>query len=104
VNIDVVGMVENMSHFTCPDCHTRHDIFGSGGARRKAEELDVPFLGEVPINTQLRVYGDEGRVSASFQDPDSAPYLEALAVNLVRNLVARRRQKPPLPSLTVLKG
>lgn len=104
VNIDVVGMVENMSHFICPNCHTRHDIFGSGGARRKAAELDVPFLGEVPLNTQLRVYGDEGRVSASFQDPDSAPYLEALAVNLVRNLVAHRRQKPPLPTLTVLKG
>jgi ATP-binding protein involved in chromosome partitioning len=104
VNIDVVGMVENMSHFICPNCHSRHDIFGSGGAQRKAAELNVPFLGEVPLNAQLRVYGDEGRVAASFQDSDSAPYLEALAANLVRNLVARRRQKPPLPTLTVLKG
>lgn len=103
VDIDVVGMVENMSHFICPQCHTRHDIFRSGGARRKAAELQVPFLGEVPLNTQMRIYGDEGKVAASFQDAECAGGLEALAGNLVRELVARRRQKPPLPSLTVLK-
>ncbi len=78
VNIDVLGMVENMSHFICPQCGSRHDIFGSGGARQKAAELGVPFLGEVPLNTQLRIYGDEGRVVAGFDDENSAPYLEAL--------------------------
>jgi len=103
VSIEVVGMVENMSHFVCPGCGARHDIFGSGGARRKAAELGVPFLGEVPLNTQMRIYGDEGKLSASFADAHSAPHLEALARNLVRNLTARRRQKPPLPSLTVLR-
>ena len=50
VNIDVLGMVENMSFFLCPDCGARHDIFGSGGAAAKAAELGVPFLGEVPLN------------------------------------------------------
>jgi ATP-binding protein involved in chromosome partitioning len=103
LNVDVAGMVENMSHFICPHCHSRHEIFGSGGARRKAAELAVPFLGEVPLNTQMRIYGDEGKVAASFQDRESAPYLEALAANLVRNLAAHRREKPPLPTLTVLK-
>jgi len=102
VNIEVVGMVENMSHFVCTHCGSRHDIFGSGGARRKAAELEVPFLGEVPLNTHLRVLGDEGRVGASFEDPTSAPYLEALASNLVRQLVLRRRANPPLPTLSVL--
>jgi ATP-binding protein involved in chromosome partitioning len=102
VNIDILGMVENMSHFICTDCGKRHDIFGSGGAKRKAEELHVPFLGEVPLNTQLRVYGDEGRVSAGFSDPLSASYLEALTQNLVRTIVKRRRATPPMPSLTVL--
>ena len=104
VKIDVVGMVENMSHFICPNCGVRHDIFGSGGARRKAAELEVPLLGEVPLNTQMRIYGDEGKVAASFEDADSGPYLNALAANLVRNLVQRRRENPPLPTLTVLKG
>ena len=61
VNIDVLGMVENMSFFLCPNCNARHDIFGSGGARRRAAELGVPFLGEVPICTELRVVGRRGQ-------------------------------------------
>ena len=102
VNIEVLGLVENMSHFICPECKTRHEIFGSGGAKRKAVELGVPFLGEVPINTQLRISGDEGRLANSFDDEASGPYLEALPRNLVRTLVARHRQEPPMPSLPVL--
>jgi ATP-binding protein involved in chromosome partitioning len=64
--------------------------------------LGVPFLGEVPLNMQMRICGDEGRVSASFDDPESAPFLEALCRNLVKNLVGRRREQPPMPSLNVL--
>lgn len=102
VNIDVLGMVENMSHFICPECHTRHDIFGSGGAKQKAAELNVPFLGEVPLNTNMRILGDAGRVGASFEDEASRGYLEAVCLNLVRNLVQKRRQKPAMPTLSVL--
>jgi ATP-binding protein involved in chromosome partitioning len=102
VNIEVLGMVENMSHFVCPECNTRHDIFGSGGARRKAGELGVPFLGEVPIHVALRIAGDEGRAPSSLDDEASAGYLEALSRNLVKNLVARRKDQPPMPSLSVL--
>ena len=66
VNIPVLGMVENMSGFVCPDCQKRYDIFGSGGAGQKAAELEVPFLGEVPINMQIRVCGDAGRDGPAF--------------------------------------
>ena len=45
VNIPMLGMVENMSGFVCPDCGKRYDIFGSGGAKRRAAELGIPFLG-----------------------------------------------------------
>ena len=102
VNIDVLGMIENMSFFLCPDCHSRHEIFGSGGARRKAAELDVAFLGEVPLNTQFRVLGDEGRVGQILQQPEAKPYLDAICRGLVRNLVQRHRQQPTLPGLSVL--
>lgn len=102
VNIEVSGMVENMSHFICPDCGSRHEIFGSGGAKRRAEQLGVPFLGEIPLNVQIRVCGDEGRIAKSFEDEASAPYLEAICHNLVKNLVAARTQRPPMPSLPVL--
>jgi ATP-binding protein involved in chromosome partitioning len=102
VSIPVVGMIENMSHFVCTHCGTRHDVFGSGGARRRAQELGVPFLGEVPLNTHLRILGDEGRVGAAFDDKDSGPYLESLVRNLVREVVARRRKNPPMPTLPIL--
>ena len=94
VDIELLGMVENMSYFLCPDCGSRHEIFGSGGAKRRAEELGVPFLGEIPLNIQLRIRGDEGRVGSSLQDEASAPYLEAICHNLVRNLAAARKAQP----------
>ncbi len=102
VNIEVLGMIENMSHFICPQCKARHEIFGSGGARQKARELAVPFLGEVPLNTQLRIFGDDGKVSASFDVPESAPYLEAVCYHLVKSIAARREASPPLPQLSVM--
>src|SRR6478736_7998732 len=85
VNIPMLGMVENMSYFICPDCGKRYDIFGSGGAKRRAEELNVPFLGEVPLNMQIRVKGDEGSTFGNFDDPIVGPYLERIVTTLVRN-------------------
>jgi ATP-binding protein involved in chromosome partitioning len=102
VNIPVLGMVENMSYFVCPDCNKRYDIFGSGGAKKRAAELDVPFLGEVPINMQIRIHGDEGRTAANFDDQAASPFLQAICHRLVTNIASGRRQAPPLSSLTVL--
>lgn len=103
VNIDVLGMVENMSSFVCPQCGAKHEIFSSGGARKCAEELKVPFLGDVPINIQTRIAGDEGRIQSVYDDPAVAPSLEAICRRLVQNLVAQRRQTPPMPNLAVLR-
>jgi len=102
VNIHVLGMVENMSGFLCPDCGKRYDIFGSGGARQRAAELDVPFLGEVPINMRIRELGDAGRSSQSFDDPAIFPALDHICRTLVQNLadaVAAGATRPQLPSL-----
>ncbi|MFB6114506.1 MAG: Mrp/NBP35 family ATP-binding protein [Halodesulfurarchaeum sp.] len=57
----VLGIVENMSTFVCPDCGSEHDIFGSGGGREFAEASDMPFLGEIPLDTAVRTGGDEGK-------------------------------------------
>jgi ATP-binding protein involved in chromosome partitioning len=102
VNIPVLGMVENMSYFICPDNGKQYDIFGHGGARKRATELDVPFLGEVPINIQVRINGDEGQLAANFQNEQAAPYFEAIVHNLVHNLATSHRVAPPLPSLAIL--
>ncbi|MBG6146814.1 Mrp/NBP35 family ATP-binding protein [Roseibium album] len=60
VDVPVLGIVENMSYFLCPDCGGRHDIFGHGGARAEAERLRVPFLGEVPLTMKIRETSDAG--------------------------------------------
>ncbi len=102
VNIPILGMVENMSFFVCPDTQKRYDIFGTGGARRTAQELEIPFLGEVPIRIPIREHGDAGKTAANYDDPDSRPYLEAICERLVGNLAAATAARPPLPSLPVL--
>jgi ATP-binding protein involved in chromosome partitioning len=61
VNVPILGIVENMSYFTCTKCGERHDIFGHGGARAEAERVGAPFLGEVPLDMDVRLRSDEGR-------------------------------------------
>ena len=69
VNVPVLGIVENMSYFICTKCGERHEIFGHGGARREAENLGVPFLGEVPLDAHVREGSDSGEpISAT--EPD----------------------------------
>ena len=76
VAVPILGIVENMSYFVCPDCGGRHDIFGHGGARAEAEKLGVPFLGEVPLDPVLRERSDAGEpiVAADPASPHSAIY------------------------------
>ncbi len=102
VNIPVLGMVENMSYFVCPDTEKRYDIFGTGGAQRKAEQLEVPFLGEVPINISIRERGDDGQTGGNLDDVATAPFLREICQRLVRQLSAAHKASPPMPSLTVL--
>ncbi|MBI4605175.1 MAG: Mrp/NBP35 family ATP-binding protein [Planctomycetes bacterium] len=70
MRVPVLGIVENMSYFRCPHCGERTDIFSHGGGRRAAEELGVPFLGEIPIDPKVVPGGDKG-VPIVVEDPES---------------------------------
>jgi len=70
-NVPVLGLVENMSVFCCPNCGHRSEIFGHGGARREAERLGAEFLGEVPLAMPIRTLSDEG-TPITVAQPDSA--------------------------------
>lgn len=70
VDVPLLGIVENMSYFIAPDTGARYDIFGNGGARREAERLNVPFLGEVPLHMDVRAYSDAG-TPITVKDPES---------------------------------
>jgi ATP-binding protein involved in chromosome partitioning len=76
VNVPVLGIVENMSYFQCPQCGARSDIFGHGGARHEAERLGVPFLGEVPLHISIRTTSDSGTpvVESEPDGPHAAIY------------------------------
>ncbi len=103
VNIPILGMVENMSGFACPGCGKTYDIFGRGGARDKAEELDVPFLGAVPIHIELRVAGDEGRLASELEaNAVARAPMDAVTKAIVRALAAKAAASPPKPSLPTL--
>jgi ATP-binding protein involved in chromosome partitioning len=67
VEVPILGIVENMSYFQCPNCSERTDIFGHGGGRAQARKLDVPFLGEIPLEQDIRSAGDAGEPVASRQ-------------------------------------
>ena len=103
VKIPILGMVENMSGFLCPDNGKTYDIFGRGGARERAEEKEVAFLGTLPIDTTLRIAGDEGRLGEVLagNDQSRAP-IDAITKALIRNLSAKVAQKPAKPSLPTL--
>ena len=60
VEVPVLGIVENMAYFVCPNCGTHHDIFGHGGAAEEARRIGVPFLGEVPLEMRIRETSDAG--------------------------------------------
>lgn len=102
VNIPVLGMVENMSGFVCPDNGKRYDIFGSGGARKRAAELDVPFLGDVPIYMDVRQRGDDGETDQNYDDPQTAGAFQKICKTLVRNLAQKAAISPPMASLPIL--
>ncbi|MGY4507800.1 Mrp/NBP35 family ATP-binding protein [Bradyrhizobium sp. USDA 3650] len=76
VNVPVLGIVENMSYFQCPQCGTKSDIFGHGGARHEAEKLGVAFLGEVPLHMAIRATSDAGTpvVDSEPDGPHAAIY------------------------------
>jgi ATP-binding protein involved in chromosome partitioning len=84
VNVDVLGIVENMSHFTCPHCHQEIDIFSKGGAERTAEKYAIPFLGSIELIPSIREGGDRGLpvALAGPKSPQAAPFY-AVAEKLI---------------------
>ena len=86
LNTPVLGIVENMSYFVGPDGSV-HDIFGRGGAQRAAQELGLPFLGDLPMYPELRINSDAGNPTANFTGtPKLAEALLAITVNLQKQV------------------
>jgi ATP-binding protein involved in chromosome partitioning len=87
VNVEILGVVENMSYFNCPHCNGRIDVFGHGEGQHMAKSFGVPFLGEIEIDPQIRIGGDTGKPVASLgEDAPGGKSIYAMARNVVARL------------------
>ena len=95
VNVPLLGIIENMSYFICDGCGKRHEIFSHGGARAEAERLDVPFLGEIPLDLELRQRSDSGEpiVVSRPDSPHTATYV-VIAKQIWASLEGGKGLKP----------
>ncbi|MFW5918283.1 MAG: P-loop NTPase, partial [Haloferacaceae archaeon] len=91
---NVLGVVENMAGFRCPDCGSFHEIFGSGGGKAMAEKNNLPFLGGIPLDPAVRKGGDGGAPVVRRDDGgETADAFRVLTENVANNvgIVNRRR-------------
>jgi ATP-binding protein involved in chromosome partitioning len=87
MKVDIVGMVENMSYFTCPHCHHEIDIFSRGGAEKTAAQFDVSFLGNIELDPEIRKAGDSGKPTVlNGEDSAHAKSLFAFARRVVQRV------------------
>jgi ATP-binding protein involved in chromosome partitioning len=96
VEVPILGVIENMSHYICPSCGHRDDIFSSGGAKKAAGELDADVLGEIPLDIRIRETSDEG-TPIVIAEPDSAyskAYLE-IAQRLIEKVSTGVKKAAP---------
>jgi ATP-binding protein involved in chromosome partitioning len=98
VHIPVLGIVENMSQFVCPNCSHVTPIFNHGGGRKAAEMFGIPFLGEIPLDLKVRVSGDSGvPVVAGAKDSVEAKAFMEMARNVAGRVSTQSMKSIPLP-------
>jgi ATP-binding protein involved in chromosome partitioning len=98
VKVPILGMVENMSYLQCPHCDERIDVFSTGGGRRTAKDMDVYFLGALPLDPHVRIGGDTGQPIATFgpEDKRAKGYYD-----IAELIVSRAREASSIPGPTI---
>lgn len=104
VKIPILGVVENMSYFICDGCDKRHEIFTHGGAKKSAERMSLKFLGEIPLEVNLREGSDRGLPAAFKAKSSAAGYFDAIsqqvAIDIARAAI-NRAENPELPTISI---
>ena len=103
LKVGCLGIIENMSYYVCPQCGHRDELFDHGGAKKAAEELGVPFLGEIPLNAKVRVHGDRGTPEKIFSDVDDyvRAAIDQVVANTAGQISVRSQAQAEAPTLSV---
>src|SRR5216110_139912 len=95
--VQILGIVENMSYYICPHCNHQDQIFGQGGGKRAAEQLGIPFLGEVPLDLAIRTQSDIGQpIVLALPDAPSSRTLRSIAEKVAAQVSIRNYETPVL--------
>ncbi|CEN37986.1 Mrp/NBP35 family ATP-binding protein [Capnocytophaga cynodegmi] len=102
INVPVLGIVENMAYFTPEELpNNKYYIFGKEGAKHLSEDLNVPFLGEIPLVQSIRESGDVGRPAALQENTPQAKAFVELARNVVQSVAERNKSLPPSEAIKI---
>lgn len=103
LNVPTLGVIENMSYYFCPECGQESDLFGKGGGERLAEELRVPFLGQIPLYAPIRIGSDAGKpiVSAEAESPVGQAFLKIAERVAAKISIASYGPPPAVPAGSV---
>ena len=102
INVPVLGIIENMAYFTPAELpENKYYIFGEKGARNLAEDIEIPFLGELPLVQSIREAGDIGRPAALQNDTPTANAMEEITKNVVQETVRRNENIPPTEAIKI---
>lgn len=85
INVHMAGVIENMSYFIAPDTKNRYDIFGTGGAEKIAKKYEIPFLGGIPLDMEIREASDKGEPPVALGDSIQKKYYQDIAENILKN-------------------
>ena len=101
VRVPILGIIENMSYLICPHCEERIDVFSTGGGARTADQMNVHFLGSLPLDPQIRIGGDSGKpvTLRDAADPQAAGFIQ-LAKNMLERVGETSAAAQP-PAMTI---
>ncbi len=86
IGVPIGGLIENMSYFIAPDTKKRYDIFGRGGGENTAKRYDIPFLGKIPLDMQIREFSDDGTPAVAMGDKLQKGYYKNIVENLLKEI------------------
>jgi len=103
LNVPSLGIIENMSYYLCPQCGHRDELFDHGGAEAAAAELGVPFLGSIPLNTKIRLYGDQGTPEKTFDETEDyvSQAINEVVSNAAGQISIKSEMTAPAPTLSI---